>query len=42
MGNANEYPYNNSFLKSLYEEKKINVLIAFFISNKNSIKTFLE
>ena len=32
---------NKSFLKSFYR-KKINILITFFISHKNDIKTFLN
>ena len=36
---------NNLFKQSFYEERKkktINVLIAFFISHKSSVKTFLK
>ena len=37
---------NNLFKESFYEERKkkktINVLIAFFISHKSSVKTFLK
>ena len=34
---------NNLFKKSFYEEKKKNnILTVFFISNKNSVKTFLK
>ena len=33
---------NNSFKENFYGRKKINVLTAFFISNKSDIKTFLK
>ena len=35
---------NNLFKKSFYEKRKktINVLITFFISHKNDVKTFLK
>ena len=36
---------NNLFKESFYKEKKkkaINVLIAFFISHKSGVKTFLK
>ena len=33
---------NNSFKENFYEEKKINVLIVFFISHKSGVKTFLK
>ena len=32
----------NSFKESFYGKKKINVLTAFFISHKSSVKTFLK
>ena len=42
MKNANEYPksISNPFKESFYGE--INGLIAFFISRKNFVKTFLK
>ena len=33
---------NNPFLKKIMEKKVINILITFFISYKNSVKTFLK
>ena len=35
---------NNSFKENFYEKRKktINVLIAFFISHKSDVKTFLK
>ena len=33
---------NNSFKKSFYEKKKINILTVFFISYKSDVKTFLK
>ena len=33
---------NNSFKESFYGKKTINILTTFFISHKNSIKTFLK
>ena len=45
-GNANDSLralINNLFKESFYGKKKlINVLTAFFISHKNSVKTFLK
>ena len=32
----------NPFKKSFYREKKINVLIVFFISHRSYVKTFLK
>ena len=34
--------FNNSFKESFYEKKKINILTAFLISDKRSVKTFLK
>ena len=33
---------NNPFKKKIMEKKVINILITFFISYKNSVKTFLK
>ena len=33
---------NNLFKEKFYEKKKINVLIAFFISHKSGVKIFLN
>ena len=33
---------NNSFKKSFYRKKIINILTAFSISNKSGVKTFLN
>ena len=33
---------NNSFKESFNGKKKINILATFFISHKNSVKTFLK
>ena len=42
LTNAFRILVNNPFKENFYEEKKINVLIVFFISHKSGVKTFLK
>ena len=37
---AHKAMVNNSFKENFYKKKTINVLIAFVISNKSSVKIF--
>ena len=39
---AHKAMVNNSFKENFYKKKIINILTAFFISYKNSVKNFLK